>query len=159
MVAYSTNRVIGRHGTVPWHLPSDMRHFRELTTGGTVLMGRRTFESLPPAYRPLPNRRNLVLSRRAGYVAAGAELFADLHTALQAADNECFVIGGAQVYAQALELSARVYATEIDAMIDGDVRFPELAGDQWECTAQSEPVAESGLEFVHRIYEQRRYVV
>lgn len=155
VVAYSTNRVIGAGGTIPWHLPGDMRYFRELTAGGTVLMGRRTFESLPDAYRPLPNRRNLVLSRRVSYAVPGAEVFDDLPAALAAAGHDCFVIGGAAIYVQALPCCTRVYATEINALIDGDVRFPELDADTWECVSESAPFSENNLEFVHRVYERR----
>ena len=102
VVAYSANRVIGRDGGLPWHLPTDMRHFRELTTGHTVLMGRRTYDSIPERFRPLPGRRNLVLSRDPGYNAAGAEVFTSLDAALDACDHDCFVIGGGATYAETL---------------------------------------------------------
>ncbi len=124
VVAHSRNRVIGRDGGLPWRLPGDMRHFRELTTGHTVLMGRRTFESIPDSFRPLPDRRNLVLSSDPAYRAEGAEVFADLPSALEACGRDCFVIGGAQTYEESLPLAGRLHATEIDAEIEGDVYFP-----------------------------------
>jgi dihydrofolate reductase len=154
VVAHSANRVIGRDGGLPWRLPSDMRHFRELTTGGTVLMGRRTYESLPDAFRPLRQRRNLVLSGAAGYEAPGAEVFDDLGEALGQCGRDCFVIGGAITYEEALPLCQRIHATEIEADVDGDVLFGELAPGQWRCVESSEPIVENGLPFRFRTYER-----
>jgi len=153
VVAHSSNRVIGRAGGLPWRLPGDMRHFRELTTGHTVLMGRRTFESLPDAFRPLPGRRNLVLSSDDAYAAPGAEVFHDLASALEASAGECFVIGGAVTYEEALPLATRLYTTEIDAEIAGDVLFPEV-GDGWRCVEQSERLSENDLDYTFKTYER-----
>src|SRR4051794_24452108 len=102
VVAYARNGVIGRDGDLPWHLPTDMQHFRELTTGGTVVMGRKTYVSIPERFRPLPGRRNLVLSRDPAFAAPGAEVFGGLDAALEAAGEDCFVIGGGTTYAEAL---------------------------------------------------------
>src|SRR3954452_7140596 len=127
VVAHARNRVIGRDGGLPWHLPADLRRFRELTTGHAVVMGRKTYESLPERFRPLPNRRNLVLSTDPAYRADGAEVFADLASALDACHgDECFVIGGGATYAEALPHAHRIYATEIDADVEGDAFFPDL---------------------------------
>ena len=115
VVAQARNGVIGRDGGLPWHLPSDLRHFKELTSGHTVVMGRRTYESLPDRFRPLPNRRNLVLSTDPAYVARGAEVFPSFESALDDCDRDCFVIGGAATYRQALPISDRVYATQLEA--------------------------------------------
>jgi dihydrofolate reductase len=150
VVAHSSNRVIGRDGDLPWHLPADMRRFRELTSGHAVVMGRKTYESLPDRFRPLPNRRNLVLSRDPGYAAPGAEVFGDLASALAACEGDCFVIGGGATYAEALAVADRVYATEIDAEVDGDTYFPELSG--WREVEVSEPTAENGHTFSFRTY-------
>ena len=150
IVAHSRNRVIGRDGDLPWHLPSDLRRFRELTSGSAVVMGRRTYESLPERFRPLPNRRNLVLSRDPSYVAPGAEVFRDLDSALAACDGDCFVIGGGATYAEALPRAVRVYVTEIDAEIDGDTFFPELTG--WRRVETSEPEIENGHAFSFSTY-------
>jgi dihydrofolate reductase len=141
VVAYSANRVIGVDGGLPWHLPTDMAYFRELTTGGTVLMGRRTYESIPERFRPLPGRRNLVLS--SGPPVDGAETFATLDAALDACERDCFVIGGGAVYRDALALSDRVYATEVHDTVDGDTYFPELDA-AWTRTVASDPVTENG---------------
>ena len=149
VVAHASNRVIGRDGDLPWHLPSDMKFFRELTTGGTVIMGRRTWESIPERFRPLPGRRNLVLSR--GGEIEGAEVFTSLEAALEAADGDVFVIGGGATYEAALPLADRVYATEIDAEVEGDTRFPELTG--WRCVDAGEPTSENGHTFRFKRYE------
>jgi dihydrofolate reductase len=155
VVAYARNRVIGRDGALPWHLPSDMKHFRELTTGGTVVMGRTTYESIPERFRPLPGRRNLVLSRTPGLALDGAEVFGGLEQALEACGDDCFVIGGGATYAEALPLTDRVYATEVAAEVDGDTFFPELDDAEWVCASAGEPVADGEHEFTIRVYERR----
>lgn len=148
VVAYSSNRVIGNEGKLPWHLPGDLKHFKELTAGGTVVMGRKTYESIPEKFRPLPGRRNIVLSRN-GFRASGAEVRGDLPT-----DLDCFVIGGDTVYAQALPLANRLYVTEIDAAFDGDAFFPELPDGEWRCTDHGEPLEENGLRYRFKSYDR-----
>jgi len=155
VVAHSSNRVIGRDGGLPWHLPTDLRRFRELTTGGVVVMGRKTFESLPDAYRPLPDRRNLVISSNPGYAAAGAEVLPSLGAALERCGRDCFVIGGGATYAQALPHCRRVYATEIDGTCEGDTFFPALAERDWRCVERSEAIVENGHSFTFGVYERQ----
>lgn len=154
MVAYAKNRTIGRDGVLPWRLPADMRYFRELTEGSTVVMGRRTWESLPDAFRPLPNRRNLVLSGNAAYEAAGGEVFTSLEPALTACGGECFVIGGAQTYGETLPLAGRVYATEIEQDVDGDTFFPKLDPSEWREVKRGERLVENGYDFRFCVYER-----
>jgi dihydrofolate reductase len=154
VVAHASNGVIGRDGGLPWHLPADLRRFRELTTGHAVVMGRRTFESLPPAFRPLPKRRNIVLSRSAGYEAHGAEVFASLEEALAACGRDCFVIGGELTYRQALPLAERVYATRVEAEPEGDAVFPSLPERDWRCVETSDPLDENHHRFTFRTYER-----
>lgn len=155
VVAHASNRVIGREGALPWRLPSDLRRFRELTTGRAVLMGRRTYESLPERFRPLPNRRNLVLSGDPAYAPAGAEGFTGLGAALAACGSECFVIGGEDTYRQALPLCGRLYATEIEAALEGDAYFPPIEPD-WRLVECSERHEENDLAFTFRVYERAR---
>ncbi len=121
--AQSANGVIGRDGALPWHLPEDMKHFRALTAGATVLMGRRTWESLPPRFRPLPGRRNLVLSRTR---QDGVETFTDLPPALPPPSGDAWVIGGAAVDRAALPYADRIVVTEIDGTFDGDTHAPDV---------------------------------
>jgi len=154
VVAHTANRVIGRDGGLPWRLPSDMRHFRELTSGHTVLMGRRTFESLPDVFRPLPDRRNLVLSSDSGYEAPGAETFTALSAALEVCGEDCYVIGGGVTYRETLPLAQRIYATEIETELEGDVFFPELEEQRWRCVQSSEQIVENELAFTFRTYER-----
>jgi dihydrofolate reductase len=154
VVAHASNRVIGHRGELPWRLPSDMRRFRELTIGGTVLMGRRTYESLPDRFRPLPGRRNLVLSADRDYSAPGAEVFDDLAAALGACEGECYVIGGELTYRDALPLCSRLYVTEIESEPEGDAFFPALEGGHWRCVEHGERQVENDLPFRFMTYER-----
>jgi dihydrofolate reductase len=153
VVAQGSNRVIGVSGGLPWDLPSDMRRFRELTMGHAVVMGRKTYESIPERFRPLPGRRNLVISSDPGS-APGAEVFPSLTAALEACDGSCFVIGGGRVYEEAAALADRCYVTDIDAAPAGDTFFPELAPTEWRCVEESEPLSENAHSFVFRVYDR-----
>ena len=128
--AQTPTGTIGRDGVLPWHLPEDLAHFRALTRGATVVMGRATWESLPERYRPLPGRRNLVLSRQPGYAAPGADVHGSLPDALAGAEGPVWVIGGARVYAQAQSLADRAAVTEVDVRVDGDALAPRL-DERW----------------------------
>lgn len=139
IAAIASNRAIGRNNRLLWQLPADMRYFRETTRGKTVIMGRKTWESLPAAFRPLPGRRNIVVSRNPNYPASGAELATSLEDALRltenaGSDDEIFVIGGAELYRQALPCADRLYLTEVQAAYDGDVFFPPFSTAHWEET-------------------------
>jgi len=126
IAAVAENGVIGRGGRVPWHLPEDLRHFRETTWGHPCLMGRRTWESLEG---PLAGRRNLVLTRREGYTAPGAELLPSLEAALalfEGAGEELFVCGGGELYREAMPLADRLYLTRVEVAFEGDTLFPPL---------------------------------
>ncbi len=123
--AQAHDRVIGADGRLPWHLPEDLRLFKRLTTGGTVVMGRRTWESLPARNRPLPGRRNVVLSRDPGWSAEGAERAGSVEEVL-AGHPGCWVIGGAAVYAAFLPHAHRLVVTDVDLAVDGDTRAPAL---------------------------------
>ena len=131
--AQAANGVIGRGNAIPWHIPEDMTHFREVTHGATVVMGRRTWESLPARFRPLPGRRNVVLTRDEGWTADGAEVVHDLAAALT---GDCWVIGGADVYAAALPRADVLEVTELQDPYDGDVRAPAI-DPSWRVDADS----------------------
>lgn len=144
VVAVARNGVIGRDGGLPWSLPADLKNFRALTTGHHVVMGRRTHASIG---RALPGRTNLVLTRHPGQVAPDCRAVTTLDEALRVArdagDTECFVIGGAGVYAQALPLAQRIYLTEVHAAIDGDVRFPDVDRTRWREVSREERPADA----------------
>ncbi|MGY1696727.1 MULTISPECIES: dihydrofolate reductase [unclassified Geodermatophilus] len=125
--AQARDRVIGAGGRLPWHLPEDLRLFKELTSGGTVVMGRRTWESLPARNRPLPGRRNVVLTRDPAWAADGAERAGSVADVLATAPG-CWVIGGAAVYAAFLPHAGRLVVTDVDLAVDGDTRAPALDG-------------------------------
>ena len=130
IAAVARNRVIGRDNELVWHDPADARHFRSSTMGCPVIMGRRTWESLPARFRPLPGRRNVVVTRQTDWSDAGAEVAHSLDEALArlAEAPRVFVIGGGQLYAQALDRADELVLTEIDADFDGDTFFPEWRG-------------------------------
>ena len=133
VVAMDEGGVIGRGGALPWRLPEDLKHFRRLTLGKTVLMGRKTWESLG---KPLDGRRNWVLSRDPAFHAAGAEVFATLDRALAAhGEGELVVIGGAELYRQALPLARTLHLTRVHARVDGDTTFPPWSPAEFRQTA------------------------
>lgn len=131
VVAASDNNVIGKDGGLPWHVSSDLKLFKEITLGKPVIMGRRTWESLPR--RPLPGRRNIVITRNSDYEAEGAELARSVDEALSlcAGEDEVSIIGGGQVYAEAMVRTDRVYLTRIHMTVEGDTYLPEMPEDEW----------------------------
>ena len=130
IAAMAENRVIGVNNTLPWRLPADLRHFRQLTTGHHVIMGRRNYESIG---KPLPDRTNIVVTRNTEYRAPGCEIKHSLVDALQDIqdDTEVFVIGGAEIYRQAMSDADRIYLTLVHANISGDTFFPEFDTREW----------------------------
>ena len=146
--ARSRNNVIGKNGDLPWHLPEDLAHFKRTTLGQAVVMGRVTWESIPEKFRPLPGRRNVVVSRQADYIATGATVVDSLHAALALfpADEVVWLIGGAQLYTQALPLAAQLVVTEIDADFEGDA-FAPLLGPEWQEIQRSQHISAQGLAY------------
>jgi dihydrofolate reductase len=133
--AQTADRVIGVGGGLPWHLPEDLALFRQLTTGSTVVMGRRTWESLPQRFRPLPGRTNVVLTTDPAWAAEGARRAGSVAEALEQPDGELWVIGGGRVYAAFLPVADRVVVTEVDVRVDGDTWAPEL-GPEWRSVSR-----------------------
>ena len=146
--ARAANGVIGKNNALPWHLPEDMAHFKRTTLGCPVIMGRKTWDSLPERFRPLPGRLNVVVTRQADWSAPGALRAASLEdaVALCPAHADVWVIGGAQLYAQALPLARSAVVTEIDAEYDGDAYAPQF-GPQWKESARASHVSSGGLPF------------
>ena len=155
--ARAANGVIGRNGQLPWHLPEDLAHFKRTTLGCPVIMGRKTWDSLPARSRPLPGRRNVVVSRNAALRLEGAELAPDLAAALArvAGAPRVFVIGGAQLYAQALPLAHTLVLTEIDADLDGDAFFPHWDRSAFERSSSIEAVTAAGVPYRFATYRRR----
>ncbi|MBS0352560.1 MAG: dihydrofolate reductase [Proteobacteria bacterium] len=156
IAACARGGVIGIENRLPWHLPEDMKFFRETTRGKPVIMGRKTWESLPDAFRPLPGRLNIVVSRNPDFQAAGGRVVASLEAALAAAGDAeiAFVIGGAELYRQALPLADRLLLTEIDRDYAGDALFPDFDRSVWREASRQTQVAESGLPFAFVSYER-----
>ncbi|UCV18437.1 dihydrofolate reductase [Ferribacterium limneticum] len=147
IAAVAKNRVIGKDNQLIWNIPEDMAHFKALTAGHTVIMGRKTWESLPPRFRPLPGRRNIVISRQTDYAAPGAELADSLENSLKLASSAdtVFIIGGEQIYAQAMALADRLEITEVDLEPEGDAWFPEISTVNWKKTSN---LKSAGCAFV-----------
>ncbi|MBL0480370.1 type 3 dihydrofolate reductase [Aeromonas veronii] len=133
IAAMAHDRVIGKDNQMPWHLPADLAHFKRVTLGKPVLMGRKTFESIG---RPLPGRRNLVISRNPGYQAEGIEVVGSVEAALAllagSSVEELMVIGGGHLYAEMLPSADCLYLTQIDLAVEGDTRFPAFDDGQWQ---------------------------
>lgn len=143
VAAVADNGVIGRGGGLPWHLPEDLRHFKKVTLGHPVIMGRRTFESLG---RALPGRRNIVITRQKGWSAPGAERAESLDAALAsvAPGAVAMVIGGADIFARALPLADRIELTEVHSRPEGDTLFPHLDREDWREATRDERPAQDG---------------
>ena len=157
IVAMAKNRVIGINNTLPWHLPADLKHFKSLTMGHHIVMGRKTYESIG---RPLPGRTSVVVTRNADYAPSEVVVVNSLEAAISACgdDAEIFVIGGAELFRQALALADRIYLTEIDANIDGDAHFTELDLNSWQETGRVNHVPdEKNLYHYHfLVYDRKR---
>ena len=155
--ARAANGVIGKNGAMPWHLPEDLAHFKRLTLGLPVIMGRKTWDSLPPRFRPLPGRTNVVITRQSGWRDDGALPASSLADALTLCGQaeEVWVIGGAQIYAQAEPLAHRIEVTEIAQNLDGDA-FAPLLGPRWIEAARESHVSSNGLKFRFITYHKQQ---
>ncbi|MEY3201780.1 MAG: hypothetical protein RIR70_1330 [Pseudomonadota bacterium] len=153
IVAVAANGVIGIENRLPWRLPEDLKYFRRRTMGHPIIMGRKTWESLPHA---LPGRQNLVVSHNPDFHAEGASCFSSLPSAIQACPDaaEIFVIGGAQLYREALPLADRLYLTEIGQAFEGDAYFPAIDLKQWREISRETATSEDGLEYAFVVFER-----
>ena len=156
IVARAENGVIGNAGSMPWHIPEDLKHFRQVTTGAAVIMGRKTFESIG---RPLPKRLNIIITRQPDYDAEGCTVVPDLATALAAAqaNERQIIIGGGEIYRQALPQTERLWITEIAAAPAGDTTFPTIDASQWASTILSELPADNDRPAVKFLRLDRRH--
>lgn len=131
IVAVSENNAIGKDNQLLWHLPADLRHFKSITSGHTIIMGRKTYQSIG---KPLPNRRNIVISRKANLQIPGVEVVGTINDALALCntEQEVFIIGGAEIYRQTLPYTHKIYLTRVHRYFDGDTFFPELSTAEWQ---------------------------
>jgi dihydrofolate reductase len=157
IAAVGRNGVIGRDGGLAWRDPQDARHFRDTTMGAPVIMGRKTWDSLPARFRPLPGRRNLVVTRNTAWRAEGADAVPSLEAAIDASGDAArvFVIGGAQLYAQALPLASELVLTEVDADLEGQTRFPAWDRAGYVETCRTPLVDAAGLPFAFVTYRRQ----
>lgn len=150
ILARASNGVIGKANALPWHLPEDLQHFREQTAGAPVIMGRRTWDSLPPKFRPLPDRTNIVVTRQRTWSDEGALRASNLRDAVAQATAtgapEAWVMGGAQIYGEAMSFAQRAIVTEIDRAYDGDA-FAPMFNEQWRETAREAHHTANGLKY------------
>jgi len=161
-VAVSENGVIGNKGALPWKLSSDLKRFSALTNGHPVIMGRKTWESLPSNFRPLPKRTNILVTRKDDYPAAGAKVAPSLEEAFKIAEKspgneEIFIIGGAEIYKQAFPFAQKIYLTKVKAEVNGDAYFPEIKKTEWKVTEEIHHQKDDKNEFDYTflIYESR----
>ncbi len=159
IVAAAENGVIGRGGELPWRLSADLRRFKQVTMGHTVIMGRRTWESIG---RPLPGRKTVIVTRNAGYstefqdVNIAQSIDAAIQKAAQVGDDEAFIVGGAELYWAALPQADRLYFTRVNANVEGDTSFPEVAWNQWRLIESEQHSADDKNEypFAFEVYER-----
>jgi dihydrofolate reductase len=156
VVAVAKNGVIGAHGQMPWHLPADLKRFKLLTLGKPVIMGRKTWDSLPR--KPLPGRSNIVVTRDSAFRAPGATVAHSFEAALAEAAKEhaieIAIIGGEAIFAAALPLATRILLTEVDAVPEGDVFMPPLDSSQWRETRREGPFDQDGLGYSYVTLER-----
>lgn len=143
IVAASENNVIGKDGTLPWHLPKDLKYFKKITSGHAIVMGRTTYESIG---RPLPNRRNIILTRDITFSAKGCDVIHSIDD-IPNTSEEIFIIGGANVYQQTLDMCDRLYFTRVHTHIEGDAYFPEINETIWKLESSEKEPANENNEF------------
>lgn len=155
IAAVAQNGCIGSGNAMPWHIPEDFAFFKRYTSGKPVVMGRKTWESLPK--KPLPGRQNIVISRQADFYAEGADVVPDIESALAlcAAAAEVIIMGGAQIYAQTLPLATDLRLTEVALSVEGDAFFPPLVSNEWQEISRDEQVSAKGIHFALVHYQKK----
>lgn len=162
IVAATRELVIGNNNDLPWNLPTDLKKFKEITTGHFVIMGRKCWESIPEKYRPLPNRHNIVISRQLDYVAEGAAVINDLESLLKVfkndgEDTEVFVIGGSEIYKKAFNYADKLYFTQIFNEFEGDTKLEGLVFADWALAETSPMITENDVKFRFTIFDKLDY--
>jgi dihydrofolate reductase len=150
--------VIGKDNDLPWRLPSDLKYFKTMTDGNAVIMGRKCWESIPEKYRPLPNRKNFVVSRNKAFIAEGAVVTDDFKNILKMyskSSEQLFVIGGAELYKEAFKHAERLYLTQIYSAVDGDVFLEGLEPKDWCLVDADDIIEENGFKFRFELYEKK----
>ncbi len=160
IVAASDNNVIGKDNDLIWHLPADMKFFKDTTTGHPVIMGRKNYESIPLKYRPLSNRTNIIVSRQNNFTAPGClvcnSIEAAINKAKEISEGEIFIIGGAQIYAQTIDLVDKIYLTRVHHQFEGDAHFPELNTDEFDLKSSLFVPADVKNQYGFTIYIYKR---
>jgi dihydrofolate reductase len=151
--AMDENQLIGRGNELPWHLPADLQHFKRVTMGRPVIMGRKTFESIG---RPLPGRKNVILTRQQDYSADGCDVIHSIEELASYGVDELFVIGGAQLFAKLLPMARRMYVTRIGHAFEGDAYFPEIDWSNWQLISETEGTVDEKNRYPHifQVYER-----
>ncbi len=152
IAAVSENNCIGKQNALPWYLPEDLKHFKTITTGKVVLMGRKTWESLPEKFRPLPNRINIIITRQTDFpVPESVFVFTSIEEAVKNfPDKEIMVIGGAEIFRQTIDKADTLYITEVKQKIDGDVFFPEIDKNMWKEIEREDHPGFSFLKYIKK---------
>jgi len=153
IVATSKNGVIGNDNSLIWHLPADLKHFKNLTTGKTIVMGRKTYESIG---RALPNRRNIVITRQDDYDPDGCEVVSSLEEALLLCGENCFIIGGGEIYKQSIDIADKIYLTLIDEDFEGDTYFPKITSE-WHVVSRVDKKSDDENKYNYSFIEYERY--
>ena len=160
IVAVAENNVIGKNNQLVWHLPTDTKYFKDKTNGHCIMTGRKNYESIPEKFRPLPNRTNIVVTRQKNYSAPGAVVVNTIEeaisTAKQKGEAECFIIGGAEIYRQTINLADKLYYTTIHHSFDGDAFFPELDLSKWKLISKRDYQPDEKHKYPFSISELER---
>jgi dihydrofolate reductase len=155
IVAFDQNRLIGHSNQLPWHLPADLKHFKNITMGHFMIMGRKTFDSIG---KPLPGRTSVIITRQKDYIQEGCVVVNSMNDALKACEgqSEAFIIGGAQIFECAMPLASKLYITQIHHHFEGDTWFPEISSNEWELTSEEHHQADEKNAWPYSFQEYRR---
>lgn len=153
IAAISKNRVIGLNNSLIWKLPADLKHFKKITDGQSVIMGRKTYESIG---KPLPNRRNIIITRNIDYLVDGCEVVLSLDEALLLTNNNAFIIGGGDIYSQSIKICDKIYLTIVHENFDGDTYFPEI-GSEWVKIKREDHPSDEKNKYNYSFIEYEKY--